>query len=432
MGPQPEVVIVGAGFGGLAAGRALAAAPVGVTILDAHNYHTFQPLLYQVATAGLGPDDIAQAVRGIFQRHPRVRFRLGRACGIDLGSRRLRLDGGGALPYDFLVIAAGATTAYPPVPGVEEHALAVKTLEEAVRLRSHVLARFEQAAACPALVDEGILTVVIVGGGTTGVELAGAMSELFSMVLARDFTHLDVGRAKVVLVEQTDRLLSTFGPRSRAAALLALRAKGVEVRLNTSVERATERAVHLTGGEVVPTHTLVWCAGIRASPLADALGLPQGGAGRVVVEADLSVAGHPEVFVVGDMAAATDPDGDLYPQVAPVAIQQARHAAAQILRRRQGQATERFRYRDKGTMATIGRHAAVAELPFGLRFRGAVAWVLWLGLHLIQLIGFRNRLQVLLDWSWNYLTYDRASRLILGPDGPDGPDGTRGRGGQVR
>ena len=405
---------MGAGFGGLFTALGLAGAPVDVTVVDARNYHTFQALLYQVATAGLDPGDIAFSIRGVFHRQDNVDVHLGTVTGVDLEGRRLMLEDGQPLDYDLLVLAAGASTSYLGVAGAAEHAFSIKSLSEAVRLRSHVLARFERAAAHPAVIDEGALTFVIVGGGPTGVELAGALTELFS-VLARDFPHVDIGRARVVLLEASDHLLGAFHADSRASALASLRARGVDVRLGVRVHEVSPAAVHLEGGEVVAANTVVWAAGVRVNRLADDLGLEQGRGGRVVVDADLSVPGHGEVFVIGDMAAATGPEGRLYPQTAPLAIQEGRHVAEQVRRRLRGEGTIPFRYRDEGVMATIGRDAGVAELPSGLRFRGRIAWLLWLRLHLVRLIGFRNRLEVLLEWSWNYLTYDRGARLIVEP-----------------
>jgi NADH:quinone reductase (non-electrogenic) len=430
---QCHVVVVGAGFGGLNAAKILARGPVRVTVIDQANHHTFQPLLYQVATAGLGADDIAHSVRGIYHGLPNVWFRLGTVTGVDSAARKVILADGGPIGYDYLVLAPGATTAWFGVPGAREHAFSLKSLSDAIALRNHVLAQFERADADPALVDGGALTFTIVGGGPTGVELAGALVELFRMVLAKDFAQLDVSQARVVLVEAGEFLLPAFHPRSRARALRTLQARGVEVRLGATIESIAPHEARLVGGETIPTATVVWAAGVRAHPLADALaeslGLEQLSAGRVRVQGDLSIPGHPEIFVVGDMAAVGHGAG-LCPQLAPVAIQAGRHAARQILGLVQGRPTQRFAYRDKGVMATIGRNAAVAELPFGLRFGGFPAWVAWLVLHLWFLIGFRNRLNVVVNWAWNYLTYDRGARLIVEPPGSQSGShsGSRGTG----
>ncbi|HZU73225.1 MAG TPA: NAD(P)/FAD-dependent oxidoreductase [Acidimicrobiales bacterium] len=416
----PRVVIVGAGFGGLSAARALAGAPVEVTLVDRRNYHTFQPLLYQVATAGLDSGSIAYPVRGLVQRQGRLGFRLGTVAAIDRQHRLVQLDDGDTLAYDYLIVAAGAVTASFGIAGVDEHALPLKTLTDAVRLRLHLLERFEEADAGHEAA--GGLNIVVVGGGPTGVELCGGLSELVWGVLARDYPRLDVASARIVLLEAADRLLGSFHPRSSASALRTLTSRGVEVRLGAAVQAVGPDQVRLAGGEVLPTRTLVWTAGVKANRLGEAMGLPLERGGRVTVGPDLSPPGEPEVFVIGDLAAARDERGNLYPQLAPVAMQQGRHAAAQIRRRLSGDGATPFHYRDKGTMATIGRNAAVAELPLGLRFRGFPAWVAWLALHLVFLIGFRNRAAVLLDWSWNYLTFQRGSRLMLPMESDDEPD----------
>ena len=406
---------MGAGFGGLAAAKALDDAPVELTVVDQHNFHTFQPLLYQVATAGLDSDDVAHSVRGIVRREGGTTTRLATVQEVDLGAREIVVDHGPPVDYDFLILAAGAVTDDFGVTGVREHAYGMKSLQDALRLRNHVLGQFEAADADPDGPGDGVLTVVVVGGGATGVELAGAMSELFRMVLAKDFPHLDHERVQVVLLEATDRLLGAFSPRLQAFAARRLADLGVHVRMGASVEEVLPDAVRLRGGEVIPTRTVVWAAGVRATRLPGIGDVERGRGGRIVVEPDLSLPGHPEVFVIGDLAATPDGQGGTLPQLAPVAQQGGRHVARQIERRLRGEPSTPFKYLDKGTMATIGRHAAVAELPFGLRFSGFPAWVAWLFLHLLLLVGFRNRLNVLLNWTWNYLTYDRGARLILDP-----------------
>ncbi|MBW3602161.1 MAG: NAD(P)/FAD-dependent oxidoreductase [Actinobacteria bacterium] len=406
----PHVVVVGAGFAGLAAARALARAAVRVTVVDRHNYHTFQPLLYQVATAGLDPQDIGHSARGILVRRPGLAFRLGTVTRVDPGRRELCLADGDILSYDYLVLAAGAVTSTYGIPGVAEHAHPLKTLPDALRLRNHLLRRFEAAAVRPELVDDGALTVVVAGGGPTGVEMAGALVELFDLLLRRDFPRLRADRARVVLVELEDHLLSAFAPGLRDSCVATLRRRGVQVRLGRAIERVDVTSVRLDDGEVVAAHTLVWTAGVRASPLAEALGAPTGPGGRVVVGPDLQVPGVPGVFAAGDMAV---PEAGVLPQLAPAAIQSGRHAARQIRRLLVGEPTRPFRYRDRGIMATVGRDAAVAQLPAGVRVDGRPAWWAWLLLHLVELVGFRNRVSVLVNWTWSYLTYDRAARLIL-------------------
>ena len=388
-------------------------------MVDRTNYHTFQPLLYQVATAALGGENIAQAVRGIFQDQANFDFRQAEVRGVDWATRTLLTDGV-TIPFDILVLAAGATTETFGVDGVDEHGLFLKSLTDALEMRSHVLRQFERAAAEPRLIDEGALTFVIVGGGATGVELAGAFVELFGKVLTKDFRHHQVPRANVVLIEATDHLLTPYRQSSRHNAVQTLRERGVDVRLNASVDRVTASAVHLRDGSTIAAGTLVWAAGVRASRLADSLGVAQVAGGRIATDDALRVPGLTDVYVIGDMAGSHQADGSLDPQVAPLAIQQGRHVAAEIQRSLDGEPPVAFRYRDRGTMATIGRHAAVAELPLGLHCTGFVAWVLWLALHLVSIIGFRNRVGVLLNWAWNYATSDRGARLIDADQPPAG------------
>jgi NADH dehydrogenase len=412
MSHRHRVVVIGAGFGGLAAAKALHDAPVDVTLVDANNFHTFQPLLYQVATAGLDADDVAFPARGIFHRQRNLDFRMERVTGVDLDRRTVHLADDGDLPYDNLVVAAGAVSASYGVPGVAEHAFELKTLADAVALRSHVLRTFEHATTDPAAIDAGLLTIVISGGGPTGVELAGGLAELISNVFRKDYPNLDVRRARIVLVEMADRLLGTFAPRLSSKAHRSLTRRGVEVVLGVGVDKVEADAVHLSDGTRIPAGTLVWTAGVEASPLARSLGVSVGRGGRLVVNPDLSLPEHPEVFAVGDIATVGTPaDGGL-PGVAQVAIQGGRHAGRMIRARLDGEPTTPFRYFDKGSMATIGRHDAVAELPGGIRLTGILGWWAWLGLHLLYLIGFRNRANVLVNWTWNYLTYDRGSRIV--------------------
>ena len=417
---RPHVVIIGAGFGGLAAAKELAKEPVTVTLVDRNNFHTFQPLLYPVATAGLASADVAYAVRGLVGREENLAFRQAAVIGVDMAARRLHLQGEdhevGDLTFDHLIVAAGATTNTFGIPGVDHHGFPLYNLFDAVRLRNHILERFEATDAQPELMDDGSLTFVVVGGGPTGVEVAGALVELFHKVLVRDFKRLDVSRARVLLVEMRDELLAPFSEPSRRHARETLEARGVEVRTGAQVARVRANSVELAGGEVVSAHTLVWAAGVQANPVAAALGLPLGRGGRVSVRPDLGVAGHPGVWAIGDVAAIVDgasKDGDLLPQVAPVAMQSGRHVARQIARTVASEPTEPFRYRDKGTMATIGRSRAVAELPLGIRLQGFPAWLAWLGLHLVFLAGFRNRISVFVNWAWNWLTWDRGPRLIF-------------------
>lgn len=410
---KPRVIVIGAGFGGLEAARTLADAPVEVMLVDRHNYHTFQPLLYQVATAGLEPGQIAHTIRGIFQDQRRFQFRLGTVVGVDLDEHVVHLEDGRTLSYDYLVVAAGAVPQYYNIPGVREHAFALKSLADATNLRSHILRQFEQVAAAPEETADGALTFVVVGGGPTGVEMAGALVELFDRVLDHDFPEVDAEQAEVVLIEMADHVLSPYDASGRDYALQTLRDRGVDVRLGKAVERVTGGAVYLQSGEALATQTLIWAAGVQAHPLAEAISAPQANGGRVVVDDGLCVPEHDHAYVIGDMAAATDAEGDLLPQLASVAMQEGRHAARQVRRSLRGEPVEPFAYDDPGMMATIGRNAAVVQTPGGLRLTGFVAWVAWTVLHIWKLIGFRNRLSVMLDWIYSYFTHDRSARLIF-------------------
>ena len=425
---RPHVVIVGSGFGGLNAATRLAREPVDITVVDRDNYHGFWPLLYQVATAGLGADDIAHPIRSIYSGFQNVTVRLGTVTDVDLDERLVEVDGEPSLRYDYLVLAAGSSTSDFGIPGVEEHAFPLKTLPDAVRLRNHILASFERADIDGgATRDPGALTVVLVGGGPTGVEMAGALSELIGRNLAADFRGLDLTKAKVVLVEMTDHVLPGFGRASQQSALETLTQRGVEVCLNTRLAKVTAEGVTFEDGRSIPARTVVWTAGVKANPLAGSLPGKKGKGGTIPVRPDLSMEDHPEVFVIGDLAAARplgrlSGHGEQLPQLAQVAIQGGRHTADNIRRVLLGKSTRPFRYRNHGIMATIGRRAAVAELPGGLKFRGTLGWLAWLGVHLVFLVGFRNRVVVLINWAWNYLTWDRAARVIL-DDGSRTPTG---------
>jgi NADH:ubiquinone reductase (H+-translocating) len=411
---SPRVVVVGGGFAGLSAIKTLSKIkpPVKVTLLEQHNYHLFQPLLYQLATGLVQPADIAHPVRGIVRRY-RTSVRMATVSGVDFDAKQVLTAEGGRFGYDYLILAAGATTATFGIPGVEEHSFPLKSMPDALQLRAHLLGQFELADNDPSQIAKGALTVVVVGGGPTGVEMAGAIHELFKHVLVHDFPDLDINQARVVLLEATDHLLAPFHPSSRRHALDTLRKRGVEVRLGQAMERVTPDEVVLKDGTVIPTRTLIWGAGVRAHPLADILGLEQTRGSRIVVGEDLAVPGRPEVFVVGDLAGAGDGKGGLLPQVAQPAIQEAKHAALNIERTLKGEPRTGFAYKDKGIMATIGRNAAVTELPNGARFKGVLAWYMWLVLHLAYIVGFRSRVAVLVNWIWSYLTYDRHARIIV-------------------
>jgi len=404
------VVIVGAGFGGLRAARALRRAPVQVVLLDRHNYHLFQPLLYQVATAGLEPDQIAKPVRAILRGQKNFDFRMVEVTRVDFNDRRLQTSAG-PIAYDFLVLAHGGETNFFGLDGVRTHGLSLKDVPDAVEIRNHVLTCFEQAMLEPdAERRRARLTFVVVGGGPTGVEMAGALSELIRLVLVKDYPRLNIKDVRILLLEATDTLLAAMPERLREAAGRTLWRKWIEVRFSASVADFDGERVRLKSGEIIPAQTVIWAAGVKAAPLNATLGLTAGRQGRIPVEPTLQVPGHPEVYLIGDASYAED-NGAPLPMVAPVAIQMAEVAAHNIVRALRGQPLQAFRYRDQGTLATIGRNAAVADV-FGLQLSGFPAWVMWLVVHIIQLIGFRNKLFVLLNWAWDYFFYERAVRLI--------------------
>jgi NADH:ubiquinone reductase (H+-translocating) len=414
---QPHhIVVVGAGFGGLAATRALARADVRVTLVDQRNTQTFQPLLYQVATATLAADDVAADVRGLLRRQRNVRVRMGRVVGIDLAGRALRLADGTDLAYDGLVLAAGTVSNDFGISGVHEHGFPLKSVEDATRLRAHVLRQIEAAAAAPDQADAGRLTFVVAGAGPTGVEMAGALSELVAQARA-DVPELADAPARILLVEPTGTVLPPYAPSTQAYTERALLARGVELRLDTSVRAVDADTVTLGDGEVIASRTLVWAGGVRAHPLAAALGVPLTRGSRVPVTDQLHLATHPEVFVVGDMAGPAGDDAAL-PQVAQVAIQMGTHAARVIRARLRGRTVPAFRYADRGQMAIVGRGAGVAELARsmgGARIRGPLGWLAWLALHLVYLPGAHNRAQVLVRWLAGLASPRGHARSILEP-----------------
>jgi NADH:quinone reductase (non-electrogenic) len=409
----PHVVIVGGGFAGLNAARGLARRDVRVTLVDRRNHHLFQPLLYQVATAALSPADIAMPLRSILRDAARVRVLLADVEAVDLAARRVVLDEG-TLEYDALIVAAGAGHSYFGHDEWERLAPGLKTLEDALEIRRRLLLAFEAAER----VEDGaerraLLTFVVVGGGPTGVELAGAIAEIARHTIARDFRAIDPTQARVLLLEGGPRILASFPGDLAAAAARSLARLGVEVRTGALVTRITPDAVWV-GGEQIRSRVVVWAAGVAGAPLARSLGVPLDRAGRVPVDPDLSVPGHPEVFVVGDLSAFPHQTGAPLPGVAPVAIQQGRTAAANAWRRLRGEPTRPFHYRDRGSMATVGRAAAVAAIG-RVHLSGLPAWIAWLGVHIAYLIGFRNRFLVLFQWAWAYVTWQRGARLITGP-----------------
>jgi NADH dehydrogenase len=420
----PHVVIVGGGFGGLSAAKALRRAPVKITLIDRRNFHLFQPLLYQVATGGLSPANIAAPLRTIVARQKNCDVLLGEVTGFDIANRMVHLDGD-HLQYDTLIVAAGATHSYFGHPEWEPFAPGLKTIEDATEIRRRMLLAFESAEREVEIEERHkLLTFVVVGGGPTGVELAGTMAEIARHTLKHEFRHIDPTDSQILLVEAGDRILPAYPPDLSAKAQQSLERLGVVVRTNTMVTSVVDGHVMVKFAgteERLPTSTVVWAAGVAASPLAkalaEAIGAKLDRAGRISVEADLSLPGHPEVFVLGDMVIYTQ-DGKPLPGVAPVAIQQGEFVAKLITARLRGRPLPTFRYRNLGNMATIGRSAAVAD--FGkLHFSGFIAWMMWLVVHLMNLVGFRNRLLVLIQWAWNYFTFDRSARLITEVEADD-------------
>ncbi len=409
---RPNVVIIGAGFGGLYAARALRGAPAQLTILDRHNHHLFQPLLYQVSTAALSPGDIAMPLRAILRKQKNARVLLAEATAVDLASRKVMLRDG-EVAYDYLIVAAGAEYNYFGHNDWVERAPGLKTLEDALEIRRRMLLAFEKAEREPdKAMRSGLLTFVIVGGGPTGVEMAGAIAEIARYVMVEDFRAIDPREARIILCEAS-HLLNMFPPPLASWAEGQLRKIGVEVRTGARVEAIEDGWVQI-GEERIPAATVIWAAGVKGVPLGRTLGVPTDRAGRVLIGEDLTVPGHPEVFVIGDLASLTDPrTGKPLPGVAPVAIQQGQHAAANILSAMAGRPLLPFRYKDRGNLATIGRAAAIAD--FGrLKFTGLLAWTLWLVVHIFWLIGFRNRFVVLFNWAYAYFSFQRAARLITG------------------
>jgi NADH:quinone reductase (non-electrogenic) len=413
---QPHVVVLGAGFGGLTFCQKFHHPSARVTLVDRTNHHLFQPLLYQVATAGLSAPEIAQPIRGILSDKPNVTVLLERVTDFDLAGQRVLLEKN-ALPYDYLVLALGGCTSYFGHPEWEQFAPGLKSLEDAIRIRHNVLLAFEKAEceSDPATRDK-LMTIVVVGGGPTGVELAGAFAELARIVLKRDFRRIDPGKARVILIEASPVVLSHMPSDLAVNATEQLADLGVQVRASTKVKSITQGRVELDTGEVIEAENVIWAAGVSASPLTKKLGVELDRAGRVKVNPDCSLPGHPEVFAIGDMAFLLQANGKPVPGVSPAAMQQAGHVARiiedELAAPEPGHVTHQpFKYWDKGTMATIGRSAAVAFVG-RLHLTGFIAWVAWLFIHLVFLIGFRNRLAVLLQWTYSYFTYKRGARIV--------------------
>lgn len=412
---RPRIVIVGAGFGGLSAAHALSGAAADVTVIDRRNYHLFQPLLYQVATAGLSPAQIASPIRAILRRAANVRVVMGKVSGVDIVRRTVRVDDR-EIPYDQLVLATGARHSYFGHDEWERVAPGLKKIDDATAIRRRILTAFEHAEAAETQeARRRFLTFVVIGGGPTGVEMAGSIAELAHVALRHDFRTIDPREARILLVEASPRVLAAFPPVLSTAARGALERLHVEVRLGTPVSNCDEAGVTI-GEEHVPAATIVWAAGVAASAAADWLGVEKDRIGRVPVGADLTVPGHPEIFVVGDTASVAGKDGQPLPGLAPVAKQQGTYVARVLRARLAGKpAPPPFHYYNYGTMATIGRRSAVADFGW-LRLDGTLAWLMWGLIHISFLIGFRNRLIVMLDWMWSYVTFQSGARLITGSE----------------
>jgi NADH dehydrogenase len=416
---RPRVVIAGAGFGGLTCARALKRAPVDVLLVDRNNYHLFTPLLYQVASAVLDPGEIARPVRQLIRPLRNADFLLANVTGADFEQRRLLTDHG-PLAYDYLVLASGSQSDYFGNSSLAKHAFGLKDLDEGLAVRNRVLMRFEEARWSDDREQRRtLLTFAVVGGGPTGVEMAGALAELTRLVLSRDYRDLDLGLVRVVLLEAAGFLLGTFAEPLREAARRSLEKKGVEVLLKAKVADVAAGSIRLVDGHEVPASTVIWTAGVRASEVGSAVGFSLGRQGRVQVLPTLQATGHPEVFVIGDLAGPMD-NGTPLPMLIPVAMQEGRHVGATIKDLLRGYGATNFRYTDPGIMATIGRNSAVAQLG-PIRLTGFLGWLMWLFVHLINVISFRSRIVVLVNWAWDYFFYDRPIRLIVraADDRPD-------------
>lgn len=411
---RPHVVIIGAGFGGLEAAKKLANAPVRVTVIDRANHHLFQPLLYQVATAGLSPAEIAIPIRAVL-RQKNCRTMMAQVDDIDVEGKRVRLDDGASLRYDYLIVAAGAVSSYFGHDEWAQHAIPLKSVEDATRIRRTILLAFERADRLgDAENRRRELTFVVIGGGPTGVELAGAFAELGKRVLSADYPEIDPSEPQVVLLEGGKRLLGGMSEKSSRVARESLERMGVQVRLQTMAKKIDAEGVHLQN-EVIRSNTIIWAAGVAANPISKALGADMDKAGRVVVDENCNVPGHDEIFAIGDIACYRKPNGEQLPGVSPVALQQGRYVAKLLEARLAGEEIEPFEYFDKGSMATIGRSRAVAETA-GVKLQGFVAWLAWLFVHLWFLVGFKNRVFVLMQWVFAYAFDRRGSRLITNAD----------------
>ena len=407
----PHVVILGAGFGGLNAARQLAKVPVRITLIDRQNYHLFQPLLYQVAIARLLPSEIAYPLRTIYRRQKNLTFQMGEVTGINFDQRYVKLDGS-IIAYDYLIIAVGAETNFFGMQAIQENGFQLKDIQSAIQTRNHLLKMFEQASreADPEK-RRSLLTFVVVGGGPTGVETGGALAELISQVMVKDYPSLDLNEARVVLLEANDHLITAYPHELRHATFDLLYRKRVDILLNARLADYKGEVVTLKDDRQIPAHTLIWTAGVKAAEVVESLNVERASAGRVKVEPTLQLPGYPEVLVIGDAAFLPDENGQPLPMLSTVAIQQGNHAAQNIRRMIDGRQLKPFHYKDPGLLATIGHNAAVARI-WGVSFSGFIAWLIWVFLHIYRLIGFRNRLLMFVNWTWDYLFRENQVRLI--------------------
>ena len=407
----PHVVIIGAGFGGLDVAKKLSKAPVQITLIDKNNYHLFQPLLYQVAIAGLVPSQIAYPLRSIFRRQANLNFQMGEVTQVDFKAKFVKLNGS-IIAYDILVLAIGGQTNFFGIESLEQNSHQMKDIRSAIKTRNHLLKMFEQASyEVDAEKRRALLTFVIVGGGPTGVETAGALAELINLVMTKDYPKLDLGEVRVILLEADGHLMGSYPDGLRKSTFDLLHGKNVEILLNTTVADYNGREITLGDGNHIEAQTVIWNAGVRAAELADTIEVEKGNRNRIIVEPTLQLPNYPDVFVIGDAAYLEDETGQPLPLLATVAQQQARHVANNIHHLAHNNALRPFKYKDPGLLATVGRNAAVARI-WGVSFSGLLAWLIWVALHIYRLIGFRNRLVVMLNWAWDYFFYDSQVRLI--------------------
>jgi NADH:ubiquinone reductase (H+-translocating) len=417
MAEIPHVVILGAGFGGIGAAQKLRDAPVRLTIINKHDYHTFQPLLYQVATDELAPSEVGHPVRELLHRHKDWSFHQCNVQSVDLASKKVVIDGMPAIDYDYLIIALGALVNFHDTVGAAEHSFPLYTMPDAIRLHDQILKMFEAVDKKPSLIDDGALTFCIVGGGPTGAELAGAMSELLHAELSDDYPNLPIEKVRIVVYEHSPYLLAPFQPKLRNYAEKTLSERGIEIHTGAGVQKVGPTQIQLANGDIVKTHTLIWAAGLKANPVAQSLGVELAAGGRIPVGPQLQLKDHPEVFAVGDIAVTIDAkSGHPLPGLAAVALQEGRFVGRAITQLLEHQALDPFEYVNKGTMAQVGRGAAVVELPGGETMQGTIAWLAWLGVHLSLLSGAEEKTSVFVDWGWNLITHKRGKRMILNDD----------------